>query len=110
MRAHDLVRGAWIAWMALCSCDRAAPPSVRDGGPLRGCYTEAACDGLRAGDRCYFAQPHAVAREGFCAPAERPCAVSSPYCGVDGRTVYACRFPAVPWTHAGPCAADAAPP
>ncbi|HEY8078438.1 MAG TPA: hypothetical protein VIF62_30120 [Labilithrix sp.] len=96
------MRRALLA-LVLVACDNSATPGGRDGGALRACYTEAACDALHAGDRCYFAQPHAIAREGFCAPAERPCAEPKPYCSVEGKTVRACRFPAVPWTRAGAC-------
>ncbi len=80
-----------------------------DGGHLRGCYTEAACDGLHAGDRCFFPQPHAVDAQGFCGRPEPPCVVSRPFCGLEGKTIYACRFPSAPWKHEGPCADASAP-
>lgn len=94
--------------LLLCSfliggCESSKSSGPVDGGKLRACYTEAACAGLRSGDKCYFAQPHDKDPTGFCAPAEPPCTQSHPYCGVDNETFHACRFPAKPWRHAGPC-------
>ncbi len=97
------MRRGLVFALVLAACDNSGVPGARDGGALRACYTEAACDALHAGDRCFFAQPHSVAREGFCAPPERPCPDPKPFCTIEGRTVYACRFVATPWTHAGPC-------
>lgn len=94
------------------ACDTAKPgasaDAAVDAGRLRACYTEAACDALRPGDRCYFAQPHEKDPTGFCAPAEGRCVAEHAFCGVDGQTIWACRFPARPWRHAGRCE-DAAP-
>jgi hypothetical protein len=96
------VRRAALLAVLLFACDKRTTAAV-DGGQLRACYTEAACDGLRSGDRCYFAQPHGVDPSGFCARPEPPCTVSRPFCGMDGKTIWACRFPAAPWKHAGAC-------
>jgi hypothetical protein len=98
-----------LVLVLLLGCEKEKKAVPVDGGRLRACYTEAACDGLRAGDRCFFAQPHSVDPEGFCARPEPPCVQSHPFCSMEGKTVYACRFPAVPWKHAGTCEDAPAP-